>query len=80
MSLGEPVPEADDLVKRCSKVKWECLRNVAKHSHTSAVAVRIELANAAVRLTVKDEGVGFRPGATGPCKGIGIGTTQDRVR
>jgi PAS domain S-box-containing protein len=61
-------------------IAQECLHNVSKHSRTSAVAVRLEQVNAALRLSVKDGGVGFRLGTTGSGKGIGIGTMQERAR
>jgi NarL family two-component system sensor histidine kinase LiaS len=49
------------------RVAQEALANVAKHSHASAVALLLSFAPAAVRLVVKDNGVGFDPiqGTTG---------------
>ena len=53
----------------------EALTNAAKHSHASRVQVALEASDAAVRLTVRDDGVG----GANPRGGTGLVGLNDRV-
>ncbi|HEY3837280.1 MAG TPA: PAS domain S-box protein [Bryobacteraceae bacterium] len=59
------------------RVAQEALQNVAKHAHASEATVRIERANGTVRLTIRDVGQGFQPGAG---RGLGLVSMSERVR
>src|SRR5262249_15803923 len=45
------------------RILQEALRNVAKHAQAKEVTVALHVAAASVALTVRDDGVGFTPGA-----------------
>jgi signal transduction histidine kinase len=55
---GEVAPEVETIVYR---VVQEALTNVAKHAQASNVWIRLTADQAAVDLTVRDDGVGFDP-------------------
>jgi signal transduction histidine kinase len=44
------------------RIAQEALRNVARHSRASRVSLEVMSSNGGVRMTVKDDGVGFDPG------------------
>ena len=56
----------------------EAAHNVARHSGATRAAIRIELGDAFLKLTVEDNGCGFDPAAVP--QGEGIGSIQKRMR
>ena len=58
----------------------EALRNIAKHAQASEVVVDLMRANGGLRLSVKDNGVGFDPQARSVQKGLGLLGMQERIR
>ncbi len=59
------------------RVGQEALANVARHSRASAVLVQLHYEPAAVRLVVRDNGVGFDPQL--PSGGFGLSSMQQRL-
>ncbi len=58
-------------------IMQECLTNVQRHSRASQVSIELDSSTRQARLTVKDNGVGFRKDMTGT--GCGIKGMQERV-
>jgi signal transduction histidine kinase len=56
----------------------EALNNVLKHSHASAVWLRLKLANSVVSLEIEDNGAGFSPESVKP-GGNGLGNMRSRL-
>jgi signal transduction histidine kinase len=73
-------PDSDDLpdeYKTCIyRVVQEALHNCARHSHASAVRIRVEQEQDRLLLTIQDDGRGFDTGQT---KGLGLLGIQERV-
>lgn len=63
-------PETELVVYR---IVQESLRNVAKHAQASSVAVSLEIADNKLRLSVKDDGIGFDPLAVRRSESAGMG-------
>ena len=55
----------------------ELLVNVAKHAGTGEADLRFAWRDAAIRITVEDQGAGFDPGA--PARGYGLFSIRERV-
>ncbi len=64
------------------RILQEALKNVAQHSHSRHVAVRLTEVGAIVLLTIGDDGIGFDPErrAAGRKKKIGLGLLSMRER
>lgn len=60
------------------RVTQEALANVARHSHASAVNVRLDYSPEQVRVVVSDNGVGFNPQAV-QHSGFGLQSMQERL-
>jgi len=69
-----PVPLVQNTVYR---VLQEALTNVAKHASARRVSVRLVRLETAVELRVRDDGVGFEPGANG--RGLGLQSMRERA-
>jgi PAS domain S-box-containing protein len=65
------------------RVAQEALTNVRKHARSSRAHVTLERSGETVRLLVRDEGRGFRPGDTlnqgGPGERVGLSGMRERV-
>jgi signal transduction histidine kinase len=69
--------ELPDEYKTCIyRVVQEALHNCARHSHATAVRIRVQQAHDRLLLTVQDDGRGFDVGQT---KGLGLLGIQERV-
>ncbi len=69
--------EVQDVVYRVAK---EALHNVLKHSQASSVKVLVDLVDKKIRLSVRDDGVGFRPeAAKGESLSFGLAGMQERA-
>lgn len=75
--IVEPLPP--DVAACLYRVAQAALRNVVKHAHASRVTVEVEPADAGIRLSLADDGVGFS-GPTRSSEGLGIVGMQERVR
>ncbi len=76
-NLPDPLPK--EVSSSLYHIAQECLRNVAKHSKSETVAVEIEFSGGALRLTVKDQGVGLRGDARKAERGIGMVAMKERA-
>lgn len=56
----------------------EALQNVVRHAGASALTLRLELADEALRVEVRDDGVGFEPAALGR-ETMGIRSMRERA-
>jgi two-component system, chemotaxis family, CheB/CheR fusion protein len=61
-------------------VAQECLRNIAKHAEGDKVTVTRSAGKQGLRLSIKDNGVGFDPAALPPKSGLGLISIRERVR
>jgi PAS domain S-box-containing protein len=77
-SVPEYLPK--DVSSCIYRVAQESLRNVSKHSKTETVFVRLEMVDSAVRLTVKDLGIGLAKNAPESRTSIGIVGMKERAR
>jgi signal transduction histidine kinase len=70
------LPESDKT--NLYRIVQEALTNCARHSKAKSIAIVIERENGNLRLTIRDDGIGFRPGRNG--KGLGLVGIQERAR
>lgn len=61
------------------RVAQECLRNVAKHSRAKRAWVKLTGGRNEIKLSIGDNGVGFRPEERG-IRGVGISGMEERMR
>lgn len=61
------------------RVVQEALRNIARHSGASKVAVTLRASGSSIWLTIRDNGIGFDPSETAK-GGIGLISMKERVR
>jgi PAS domain S-box-containing protein len=61
------------------RVMQEALHNAVRHSGVRQFAVRLEGTSHALRLTVRDEGVGFDAGTTAS-RGLGLTSMKERLK
>jgi two-component system, NarL family, sensor histidine kinase UhpB len=82
IAVSEVLEDAPDLpadVRLCLyRIAQEALRNVGKHSRARQVLVQFSTKLGIARLKIKDDGVGFDPGA--PANGIGMASMRERLR
>lgn len=75
--LGElRLPSAVEMA--AFRVAQEALRNAAKHARAGRVEVRLQRAGDALRLKVRDDGVGFSAGEV-PSRGLGLASMRERA-
>ena len=72
---AEPLPPLVQIT--VYRVVQEALTNVAKHAGARRVSVRLVRLETAVELRVRDDGVGFEPGANG--RGLGLQGMRERA-
>ncbi len=75
---ARPLPTATEVV--LLRVAQEALTNVRKHTRATRVDIRLQYTDAAVRLSVTDDGCGFTAGAPGPGPGFGLRGMRERLR
>ncbi len=61
------------------RIAQEALRNASRHARAERVEVGLGLEGGALRVTVRDHGVGFPAGAA-PSRGLGLVSMQERAR
>jgi two-component system sensor histidine kinase UhpB len=72
-----PLPAA--IEEAIYRVAQESLLNIAKHSHAETVKVSLHLVDSVIRLSVSDNGAGFRK-ADAPCGPLAFGLSGMRTR
>jgi two-component system, NarL family, sensor histidine kinase UhpB len=83
---GEPNELPEVVQTAIYRVAQEALANVGRHAGATAVEVDLEADGGAAELRVRDDGVGFDPGAIpragseGPGAGLGLGGMAERAR
>ena len=78
-SKNVPDPLPKEVASSLYHIAQECLRNAAKHSKSETVAVELEFTDGALRLTVRDQGVGLRGDARKAERGIGMVAMKERA-
>jgi two-component system NarL family sensor kinase len=78
MELGDVGALPAAVESELFRIVGEALTNVRKHARAHAVSVRLELVRGRVRLTVADDGVGFRARPS-PGGGFGLSGIEDRA-
>jgi PAS domain S-box-containing protein len=68
------------LVTTMYRVCQEALRNVAKHSEATHVAVELSASPTHIRLSVNDNGAGFDVAAVGNLRGLGLTSMNERLK
>jgi signal transduction histidine kinase len=83
---GDPWPLPPDVESSLLRVGQEALVNVAKHARATEAIILLEYTSTDVRLTVRDNGVGFDEGTLhqhtttlGPWSGFGLLGMRERV-
>lgn len=61
------------------RIVQEAVRNASRHARAGHLAVSLRRDGGALRLTVRDDGVGFAPGAATE-RGLGLVSMQERAR
>jgi PAS domain S-box-containing protein len=74
----EPVPPNGGLC--LYRVAQECLRNIVKHAKAEKVSVTLAVGEQGLRLSVKDNGIGFDTAAAPSNGGLGLISIRERVR
>lgn len=70
-----------DVALNIYRIAQESLTNAIRHAHAALIVLRLDLEGEALRLTVSDDGVGFRHDGTGvPTRSRGIGLAGMRER
>ena len=62
------------------RVAQEALSNVIRHAAASAASVTLRCEDGGLRLTVRDDGVGFDPAAPGVAGSLGLLSMRERVQ
>jgi signal transduction histidine kinase len=61
------------------RIAQEALRNVARHANAGAIEVDLRFADGGLRLSVRDNGVGFDPGRKQPRPSLGHASMRQRL-
>lgn len=77
----KPIPES--LKTFLFKAVQELLKNIVKHANASTVTVNLNSADGVLRVTVRDDGIGFDVSDPNPCddvhSGFGLFNIRDRL-
>jgi signal transduction histidine kinase len=76
-TTGDPRPMLADVEVALFRVAQEALTNVAKHAKASRVGLTLSYMDDVVLLDVRDDGVGFEPGASNG--GFGLSSMRQRL-
>ena len=75
-----PLPEAPIEAASCVyRIAQEALNNVAKHAHAKNIWVRLR-GNGNLELSIRDDGIGFKPDAVRGAGGLGLISMEERAR
>jgi signal transduction histidine kinase len=79
----EPNEELGDVSKETAlclyRVAQETLRNVARHAQAKSVSVACAPSGQGVRMTLRDDGVGFEPDRGRPRPSLGLASMRERL-
>jgi signal transduction histidine kinase len=78
---GTPRPLSPDAEVTLLRVTQEALANVGRHARAGRVALTLSYMDGEAALDVRDDGIGFAPGAdgAGPNGGLGLHGMRERV-
>jgi signal transduction histidine kinase len=78
---GTPRPLSPDAEVTLLRVTQEALANVSRHARAGRVALTLSYMDGEAALDVRDDGIGFAPGAdgAGPNGGLGLHGMRERV-
>jgi signal transduction histidine kinase len=80
LALPEQLPELDPDVEQCIyRVAQEAVANVAQHAGAGRLSVLLRIEGVALRLTIQDDGIGFRPGQSAMQGHFGLAGMQERA-
>lgn len=82
-TTGDPRPLIADVELALFRVCQESLANIAKHASASRVGITLSYMDDVVTLDVRDDGIGFTPGAPRPAdatSGYGLPGMRQRVQ
>lgn len=79
LQIGPEVRLFGDSAEALFRVAQEALNNVAKHAQAQTVSLELRLEGDAVRLAIRDDGVGFQASATRRPTAVGLVGMQERV-
>ena len=68
-----------DVVEHLHRIAAEALHNCVKHAAAGTVVVRVDLADDALVLEVRDDGAGFDPSCAERRHGYGTATMRERA-
>lgn len=82
VTAGDPKPLPPNTMSDLLRVVQGALANVRDHAKAHHVTVALRYGDREVAVEVRDDGVGFTPGATVPStqRGFGLNSMRDRVR
>lgn len=77
---ADPLPDAlpEEVTLSFYRVFQEALRNAVKHSHSPQIDVEVSWSGDALRMKIRDFGIGFDPALA--THGLGLVTMQERLR
>jgi signal transduction histidine kinase len=78
MTIAGEAPLPVELHVAVYRITQEALNNVARHARASSASVELVLSPASMRLSIKDDGCGFEPGAVGPTH-LGLSSMRERA-
>lgn len=76
---GNPRRLRVELEDNLLRIAQEAVANAQKHARASAIDVTLEYADAAVRMTIRDDGVGLAANASGSGGGQGLAGMRERA-
>lgn len=79
LQIGPEVRLFGDSAEALFRVAQEALNNVTKHAQAQTVSLELQLEGDAVRMAIRDDGVGFQASATRRPTAVGLVGMQERV-
>jgi signal transduction histidine kinase len=79
-SFEAPSDLPSDVAVCLFRIAQEALRNAARHSRSKEVSLAVTTRNGGVRMTVRDDGVGFDSARTGFRRSLGQASMRERAR
>jgi PAS domain S-box-containing protein len=75
-----PHEPSGDIALCLYRIAQESIRNVIRHAQCDMATVTLSAAGQSIRLSIKDDGVGFDPDAFRPTGGLGLISMTERAR
>jgi signal transduction histidine kinase len=76
--LREALPKESEI--NFYRIVQECVNNILKHSQATEATVTIRRLGNRLRMTIRDNGKGFTPGAVGDAHGFGLQGIAERAQ